>query len=188
MTAHSNTCVVASQLLVSRVGPRCSFPAMTLPVLVVTALVALSSQALSQTPAAPGRARAPRGPDITNARQSAIVDAAARVGPAAVSVNVLRRQRNIARNPFESFFLPPGYERTIEGFGSGFVLTKDGVVITNQHVTDGAEQIVVTTRDGRDYPARLLGEDPLTDIAVLKIEGSDLATAPICSSSDLQIG
>jgi serine protease Do len=146
----------------------------------------LFASASAQTPRSPGRERAQR--DVTNARQSAIVDAAARVGPSAVSVNVLRRQRNVARSPFESFFLPREYERTVQGFGSGFVLTKDGTVITNQHVTAGADQIVVTTRDGRDYPAKLLGEDPLTDIAVLKIEGTDLPTAPIGSSADLQIG
>ena len=159
---------------------------MTHYILSVAALAIVATAAGAQTPRSAGRERAQR--DVTNARQSAIVDAAARVGPAAVSVNVLRRQRNVARSPFESFFLPREYERTVQGFGSGFVLTKDGTVITNQHVTAGADQIVVTTRDGKDYPAKLLGEDPLTDIAVLKIEGTDLPTAPIGSSSDLQIG
>jgi serine protease Do len=160
---------------------------MRLTILMVAASVTAAGVAAAQAPTVPARPRS-RSADITNARQSAIVDAAARVGPAAVSVNVLRRQRGVARDPFESFFVPREYERTVEGFGSGFVLTKDGIIITNQHVTDGAEQIVVTTRDGRDYPAKLLGEDPLTDIAVLKIEGANLATAPIGSSTDLQIG
>jgi len=161
---------------------------MRLHLLSLAALLLLPSQFAAQAPPTPGRPRTPRTAQITGARQSAIVDAAARVGPAAVSVNVLRRQRNVARNPFESFFLPREYERTVEGFGSGFVLTRDGIIITNQHVTDGAEQIVVTTREGRDYPAKLLGEDPLTDIAVLKIEAADLPTAPIGASTDLQIG
>jgi len=61
-------------------------------------------------------------------------------------------------------------------------------VITNQHVTQGAEQIVVTARDGRDFPAKILGEDPLTDIAVLKIDGGSLPVAPLGKSTDLQIG
>jgi serine protease Do len=154
----------------------------------VAVLATLPLGLSAQAPPTPGRARVPRPEQITQGRQSAIVDAAARVGPASVSVNVLRRQRAAGRNPFESFFLPREYERTVEGFGSGFILTDDGVVITNQHVIEGAEQIVVTTRDGRDYPARLLGEDPLTDIAVLKIDGTNLPTAPIGSSTDLQIG
>src|SRR5439155_1199745 len=68
------------------------------------------------------------------------------------------------------------------------VVSSDGVVITNQHVTQGAEQIVVTTRDGRDFPAKVLGEDPLTDIAVLRVNGSDLPVAPLGQSTDLMIG
>src|SRR5437899_2962094 len=84
--------------------------------------------------------------------------------------------------------MPRGAEQIVEGYGSGFVVSSDGVVITNQHVSQGAEQIVITTRDGRDFPAKLLGEDPLTDIAVLKVSGSDLPVAPLGKSTDLQIG
>jgi serine protease Do len=155
---------------------------MTVPLLVMAVVAA------AQAPAAPGRDRAPRTTAINEARQSAIVDAAAKVSPAVVSVNVLKRRRQVTRDPFDFFFVPRESERTVEGFGSGFVVSRDGVVITNQHVTDGADQIVVTMRDGKDYPARLLGEDPLTDIAVLKIEGTDLPTTPLGASSDLQIG
>jgi serine protease Do len=151
-------------------------------------LLAMAFVAAAQAPAGPGRDRAPRTTAINEARQSAIVDAAARVSPAVVSVNVLKRRRQVTRDPFDFFFVPRESERTVEGFGSGFVVSRDGVVITNQHVTDGADQIVVTMRDGRDYPAKLLGEDPLTDIAVLKIEGTDLPTTPLGASSDLQIG
>ncbi len=114
--------------------------------------------------------------------------AAARLAPAVVSVNVLRRERQLPQDPFDLFFMPRGSEQVVEGYGSGFIVSPDGVVITNQHVTQGAEQIVVTTRDGRDLPAKILGEDPLTDIAVLKVEGSGLPTAPIGNSSDLLIG
>ncbi|HXF96075.1 MAG TPA: trypsin-like peptidase domain-containing protein, partial [Gemmatimonadales bacterium] len=95
---------------------------------------------------------------------------------------------SIPRDPFDFFFMPRGFERLVEGIGSGFIISPDGVVITNQHVTEGAEQIIVTTREGRDFEARLLGEDPLTDIAVLKIEGRGFPTAPLGSSTDLQIG
>ncbi len=125
---------------------------------------------------------------ITAARRSVISEAAARVAPAVVSVNVLRRERRITRDPFEWFLMPRGAERLVEGVGSGFIISADGVVITNQHVTQGAEQIVVTTREGQDYAATLLGEDPLTDIAVLKLEGRDLPTAPVGRSHDLAIG
>ena len=152
----------------------------------VAAAIVLAAPAAAQAPAA--RDRAARSAAVDQSRQTAIVDAAAKISPAVVSVNVLKRARQVTRDPFDFFFVPRESERTVEGFGSGFVVSKDGVVITNQHVTEGADQIVVTMRDGRDYPAKVLGEDPLTDIAVLKIEGTNLPTTPLGSSEDLQIG
>ncbi len=125
---------------------------------------------------------------IAAARSSAIVRAAARVAPSVVSVNVVRREQRRARTTWDLFFLPRPYERLVQGMGSGFIVSTDGVVITNQHVTAAAEEIVVTTRDGVDYEAELLGEDPLTDIAVLKIDGAELPTAPLGRSDDLLIG
>src|SRR5947199_5016468 len=128
------------------------------------------------------------GQDLAKTRQTAIVTAASRLAPAVVSVNVLRRERQLPQDPFDLFFMPRGSEQVVEGYGSGFIIAPDGVVITNQHVTQGAEQIVVTTREGRDFPAKSLGEDPLTDIAVLKVDGSGLPTAPLGKSTDLLIG
>jgi serine protease Do len=133
-------------------------------------------------------ARGAPAQDPAAVRRTAIVTAAARVAPAVVSVNVLRRERRLPQDPFDLFFMPRGYEQVVEGYGSGFLISPDGVVITNQHVTQGAEQIVVTTRDGRDFPAKILGEDPLTDIAVLKVDGADLPAAPLGRSTDLMIG
>jgi serine protease Do len=143
---------------------------------------------LSAAPPVGGQARPARSANLDASRRTAIVTAAARVAPAVVSVNVLRRQRQAPQDPFAFFFMPRGSERQVEGVGSGFIISPDGVIVTNQHVTDGAQQIVVTTRDGRDYPAHLLGEDPQTDIAVLKVDTTGLPTAPIGSSDDLLIG
>ena len=121
-------------------------------------------------------------------RRTAIVTAAERVAPATVSVNVTRRQRRRARDPWGAFLLPREYEQIVQGLGSGFIISPDGLVITNQHVTEGAEEIIVTTRDGIDYTARLLGEDPLSDISVLQIDGEDLPVAALGTSVDLLIG
>ncbi|PYO26136.1 MAG: peptidase, partial [Gemmatimonadetes bacterium] len=126
--------------------------------------------------------------DPGRSRQTAIVTAAARLAPAVVSVNVLRRERRLAQDPFDLFFMPRGADQVVEGYGSGFIISSDGVVITNQHVTQGAEQIVVTMRDGRDFGAKILGEDPQTDIAVLKLDGTGLPTASLGKSTDLLIG
>src|SRR6266581_4107934 len=147
---------------------RVEFPPM--PSMRTSAL--LSAAAIAAVAAAPPAA----AQDLAASRRTAIVTAAARVAPAVVSVNVLRRERQLPQDPFDLFFRPRGYEQTVEGYGSGFIISSDGLVITNQHVTQGAEQIVVTTRDGRDFPAKILGEDPLTDIAVLKVEATSLPT------------
>jgi len=125
---------------------------------------------------------------IGAARHSAISVAAARVAPAVVSVNVVGRERAVPNDFFSQFMYPGGYVQRVEGLGSGFLVSADGLIITNQHVVAGADSIVVTTRDGRDFQARLLGEDARTDIAVVKIEGTGFPVAPIGRSSDLAIG
>ncbi len=121
-------------------------------------------------------------------RHSAISVAAARVAPAVVSVNVVGRERAVPNDFFSQFMYPGGYVQRVEGLGSGFLVSADGLIITNQHVVAGADSIVVTTRDGRDFQARLLGEDARTDIAVVKIAGTGFPVAPIGRSSDLAIG
>ena len=166
-----------------------------LGLLLVTACGDAAPQTVQQDPVAdtppPERPALPPptpADSLFRSRRTAIVSAAARVAPATVSVNVTRRQRPRARDPWDFFFIPREYERLVQRLGSGFIISPDGLVITNQHVTAGAEEIIVTTRDGTDYEATLLGEDPLTDIAVLRIEGKNLPTAPIGVSTDLAIG
>ena len=121
-------------------------------------------------------------------RHSTISVSAARVAPSVVSVNVVGRERAVPNDFFSQFMYPGGYVQRVEGLGSGFIVSGDGLIITNQHVVAGADSIVVTLRDGRDFQARLLGEDARTDIAVVKIAGSRFPVAPIGRSADLAIG
>lgn len=74
------------------------------------------------------------------------------------------------------------------GQGSGFIVSADGVILTNAHVVRGAREVIVKLTDRREFAARVLGSDPKTDIAVLKIDATNLPTAPLGSARDLQVG
>ena len=126
--------------------------------------------------------------ELDESRATAIVRAASRVAPAVVSVNVIRRQAIQPRTPWERFFLPPGAERRSVGFGSGVIVRPEGIIVTNNHVVEGADQIRVTLQSGADLDAELVGADALADIAVLRVEGGSPPAAPIGSVDDLMIG
>lgn len=103
-----------------------------------------------------------------------------------------RQQRMI--DPFEFFFgdRGQGYDygspQPSVGFGSGVIISKDGYIITNNHVIDKATEIEVTTNDNNKYVAKLIGTDPNTDIALLKIEGDNLPYIPFGNSDELRVG
>lgn len=75
-----------------------------------------------------------------------------------------------------------------EGAGSGVILTEDGYIVTNDHVIADAASITVKTYDGQEFPATLVGTDPATDIAVIKVEADNLVPAEIGSSDDIEVG
>lgn len=130
---------------------------------------------------------------IDESRRTAIVEAADRVGQAVVSVNVVATQLVREQSPiddpfFRGFFPPRERLRQVQGLGSGFIVSADGYVVTNDHVVSGATDIVVTLIDGRQYPARLVATDDVTDLAVLKVEAEGLPAAPLGDSDSLLIG
>ncbi len=83
---------------------------------------------------------------------------------------------------------PPGPPRPVRGQGSGFVLSSDGIVLTNAHVVENAEEVTVKLTDRREFVAKVLGTDPLTDIAVLKIDARDLPSVTIGRVDALEVG
>src|ERR1700730_2157628 len=131
---------------------------------------------------------------------------AARVTPAVVNVTVTSRTKEEASGrqmpedmqqffgqggPFGQFFGPHMQQRgpQIEhGMGSGVVISPDGYIVTNNHVIDGAVDIRVTTSNRRVLKAKLIGADPLTDLAVLKVNAADLASAPWGDSKEVRPG
>jgi serine protease Do len=126
--------------------------------------------------------------NVESSRRTAIVTAVEAVSPAVVSINATSRQRITPRTPWDAFFVPQGAERIVQGYGTGIIARPDGVIITNQHVVGGAEQLIVTLADGRDFPGTVLGEDAVTDIAVVKIDATDLPVARVGRSTDLMTG
>ena len=128
----------------------------------------------------------PASQQLDESRNTAIVRAAEIAAPAVVSVNVIRTERVQARTAWESYFLPPN--RQSAGFGSGVIVTADGIIVTNNHVIQSADRIQVTLSDGRDLPAELVGTDPVSDIAVLRIQADNLPVAPVGTSYGLAIG
>ncbi len=126
-------------------------------------------------------------------------DVAERVAPAVVNVSservVVTRDRvhsPFGNDPFFDFFGPRYYsiprQRRETSLGSGVIVSEDGVVLTNNHVIEGADQIQVILSDGRRFDARLLGTDPATDVAVLKVEGRGLPAVPVGNSDRVRIG
>ncbi|GMV07311.1 MAG: hypothetical protein AMXMBFR53_35860 [Gemmatimonadota bacterium] len=126
--------------------------------------------------------------DVDASRRTAIVEAARRVAPAVVNVSVIGREAARASSWWDSFFMPPGAQRRVMGFGSGVIVRGDGVILTNDHVVRNAEQIKVTLPDGRDFQAELVGTDQVADVAVLRIRGENLPVAPVGSAQGLLIG
>ncbi len=127
--------------------------------------------------------------------QNAFVSVAERVTPAVVSVSAERTikpqdMRNRVRQ------LPPEMQKLFEeqqpvpqqAQGSGFIVTKDGYILTNNHVVDGADLVKVDLLDHRTFKAKVIGHDPQTDIAVLKIEATDLPTVSLGDDSKTRVG
>jgi serine protease Do len=124
-----------------------------------------------------------------------------RYGPAVVNVSVRADGQTAARralppgmdedNPLFRYFgvpmVPPGAP-AVRGEGSGFIVSADGVILTNAHVVDGAERVTVKLTDRREFEARVLGVDTKSDVAVLKIDAADLPVVKIGEPSSLEVG
>ncbi len=171
--------------------------AMGLVALVVVALVGLAPR-FGFTKAGPAAlwsedsvARDGAGP------ASPWVSLAKALKPAVVNISAKRVQEGVPASgpgpgPLDDFFFKPFFgdvpRRTVRSLGSGFIINPAGDIVTNNHVVDGATEIMVKLGDGREFPAKVLGRDPRTDITLLKIEATALPVIPLGDSSQLQVG
>ena len=127
-------------------------------------------------------------PDLTPAAESSV--------KAVVHIKVKKTQQVQSQqmiDPFEFFFGgdPRGGSRRSEpvvGYGSGVIISNDGYIMTNNHVVEGGDELSVTLNDNRTFKAKLIGSDPSSDIALIKVEAKDLPTIPFGNSENLRLG
>ncbi len=129
--------------------------------------------------------------------QGSYADLVSRVSPAVVTIRSTERSRPAQQFPFmddprfRDFFgdrAPQQTPRQVQGVGSGVIVNSNGYVLTNHHVVDGAIEIKVELTDNRTFTARLVGSDPPSDLAVLKIEANGLPTVNVGDSDKVRVG
>ncbi len=137
------------------------------------------------------------GPSVVNIRTSEKVKAAAGGGADEQMLEFFRRfgipippnaAPNTPRGPRSERSPAPQEDAQPRGVGSGFILTADGFVMTNAHVVEGADEVIVTLTDNREYKAKIIGADKRTDVAVVKIEATGLQAVKIGDSNRLRVG
>jgi serine protease Do len=131
---------------------------------------------------------------ISNSRRNAITDAVAEVSPAVVGINVT--EVRTYRDPFSQLFPNDPFfkqffgeqQEKVESLGSGFIISPDGYIVTNDHVAGNAVRITVTMTGGKRLKARLVGTDPLTDVSLIKVDANDLPYVSLGNSDDIVVG
>ncbi len=167
-------------------------------------LAGLSAAFMAKPVAAVATSDAPV--DRSNARAGVSYSSVVkRVAPSVVKVTTTAKVKNVAMEGFpgmdndllQRFFGPqlqrPNRGRQMpvphqEGLGSGVIVSKDGYILTNNHVVDGADTVKVALQDGRDFEAKVVGRDPKTDVAVIKIDAKDLPTLELANSENIEVG
>jgi S1-C subfamily serine protease len=132
-------------------------------------------------PASDRLSQSPADEDLMDAYSRAVINAADKVSPSVVYIEV--RQQVRSRRGRD-----PQAPRETRGSGSGFIFTPDGFILTNSHVVHGATGIEVTVSDGRKYVAELIGDDPDTDLAVIRINAPNLVPAHLGDAQRIRVG
>ena len=134
--------------------------------------------------------------EISKSRKNAITNTVESVSPAIVGITVTEVREY--QDPFSNFFGDDPFFRQffgnrnlkqeVKGLGSGFIISPEGYILTNDHVAGNAKEIIVTMTNGEKYPAELVGTDMISDVALLKIKGKDFPYVKLGNSDDVIIG
>ncbi|HEX9006599.1 MAG TPA: trypsin-like peptidase domain-containing protein [Bacteroidota bacterium] len=136
----------------------------------------------------------PSQDDVASSRQNAITRTVASVSPAVVGINVTEVRQYRYRSPwgddpfFRHFFGDQLYTQQVQELGSGFLISSDGYILTNDHVAGNAKEITVTMTDGQKFKAELVGTDQVADISLLKIGARNLPFLRLGNSDEVIIG
>jgi serine protease Do len=154
--------------------------------------------AVAQMPSETNESQEPDRQAITeelyNNRSNAITKAIEHAVPAVVGISVTQVREYVARNPFwddpffRDMFPPRIFRQKIQNLGSGFIISPDGYIVTNEHVIHGATEIMVTMTGGNKFKATLVGSDPFSDVALLKIDGQNLPYLTFGNSDQVIMG
>ncbi|MBU1099008.1 MAG: trypsin-like peptidase domain-containing protein [Bacteroidetes bacterium] len=138
-----------------------------------------------------GADEAPASKVIVNAQEfsDVFVEVANKVTPSIVQIRVVSSTTRQPDDGFHFFFpFREDLPKEQQGGGSGIIISKDGYILTNNHVVDNATAVTVFTNDREEYEAVVVGTDPLTDLAVIKIEGDDFPAAHLGNSENVKVG
>ena len=162
------------------------------PVVLGSLLVGCATITLPGLPSLPGQRSEAQKVPISDAPPQAslqqgnnfVVNAVDKVGPAVVRIDTVKR----VINPLGGLFGSGPSVQQEQGQGSGFITRSDGVVLTNAHVVDGVSEVGVTLPDGRRFSGKVVGADPVTDVAVVKLAATGLPVAPLGDSNKVRPG
>ena len=178
--------MLPSRLVTAWIRPR--RPAGLIGLLALLLLPACSADGplpgLRRLPDPPRVSEAPAASPLLPSGSNVIVRAVEKTGPAVVRIDTVRR----LVNPIGGLFGRGPSIQQQQGQGSGFIIQPDGIILTNAHVVENASEVGVTLPDGRSFNGKVLGADPLTDVAVVKVVGSGLPVAPLGDSARVRPG
>jgi serine protease Do len=174
---------------------------MRLSILILSAAISTSFAAQPEvvpTATVPASA-AEAGKDVVHQLNNAFAKVFENVAPSVVIIKISKKNEATEKSLLDDLFFQgppdensprqsPGGFQPIQSEGSGFIVRPDGFILTNFHVVEGADKIEVRLRDGRDFPARVMGTDEKTDIAVIKIDAKDLPVVQMGDSDAVRVG